>query len=326
MINDFTIRTIISSILGHRHVPEDLIARHRRFRSIHALRLHLMRQPQFQITSANLQDNALQDALDPERDLVVFQHIPKCGGSSFQKLLGDQFGAPFAERHNGLGNWPSLALSKARYFSGHFDTPSLDLIPKTHLRVVTVLRNPVARLLSLYRFLRAKNPQAGPAQNRNIGLVNLARAQTPVAFFAHPDLMAHPSIHNAMTRQLAEPLCQKNWESFYLKGHAAGLTDTDPDQALARAMAHIETMAGVVLLEQIDATLPAVLAAIGLQADQSLPHENTIEEKIASDRWFEPTPKIEPTTELLEAIKPHIDLDRKLYDQTAELLALRGIL
>lgn len=326
MINDFTIRTVISSLLGHRHVSEDMIARHRRFGTIHALRVHLMRQPQFQFVAANLQESALQESLDPAQSRVVFQHIPKCGGSSFQKLLDDHFGDPFPERHNGLGNWPALLLAKATYFSGHYDTPSLNLIPKANLLIVTMLRDPAARLLSLYRFLKATKPEAGPAQNRNLGLVNLARAHTPVAFFNHPKLATHPSIHNAMTRQFAEPLRQKNWESFYHRETPLGLTDTDPDQALARAMAHIKTMAGVVILEQCETTLPAALAAIGLQTDQKLPHQNSIESNITTGRWFEPTLEIEQTAEVMDAIEPHISLDRKLYKQTCELLANRSIL
>lgn len=326
MINDFTIRTVISSLLGLHHVPEDMIARHRRFGSIQSLRLHLMRQPRFQKRYARLQDRALHSPLDITRNVTVFQHIPKCGGASLHNLLEAQLGPAFAERHNGLGNWPALDLAEASYFSGHYDTPSLALIPQANLRIVTILREPEARLLSLYRFLRAISPEAGPAQNRNMALVRLARAHTPEAFFSHPDLATHPSIHNAMTRQLAEPLKQKSWESFYPKATETGLVDRDPKQALALAMAHLDGMAGVALLEELPRSLPPLLDALGLDSSLSLPHENSTERNIEDGRWFEPVPKVEMTKALQKALALHIEVDRKLYYDTAERLSQRGIL
>ena len=326
MINDFTIRTVISSILGHRHVPEEMIARHRRFKTVHALRLHLMRQPQFRMLAANLQNEALEDEIDCDREVVIFQHVPKCGGSSLHELLTRNIGDCFPERRNGLGNWSALSLSKSSFFSGHFDTPSLSLIPQAKLRVVSVLREPQARLISLYRFLKATHPKAAIAQSRNMGLINLARELEPVEFFLHPHLKEHPSINNAMTRQFSGPLHQKSWESFNPTVTFQSLTSTNPDLALSRAFAHVESMAGIALLEHIKATIPPLMTALGISAEQPFPHKNSIDENLTSSKWFSETPVVEMTDALSKAIEPHIQLDVRLYSHTTELLAKRGIL
>jgi len=84
---------------------------------------------------------------------LVFLHVPKTGGTT----LHHHFSAHFVpeeicpERISGLDRYSEDELRQWRYFSGHFNADEIKRIPKP-VFVVTVLRDPIERLLSHYYF------------------------------------------------------------------------------------------------------------------------------------------------------------------------------
>jgi hypothetical protein len=58
------------------------------------------------------------------------------------------------ERLNGLGDWPSAKLSDYDLFAGHFVFDALSLVPDPKV-TFTMLREPKARMLSWYYYVRA---------------------------------------------------------------------------------------------------------------------------------------------------------------------------
>lgn len=58
------------------------------------------------------------------------------------------------ERLNGLGDWPSAKLSEYDLFAGHFVFDALSLVPDPKV-TFTMLREPKARMLSWYYYVRA---------------------------------------------------------------------------------------------------------------------------------------------------------------------------
>ncbi|MEM7318134.1 MAG: sulfotransferase family 2 domain-containing protein, partial [Pseudomonadota bacterium] len=90
-----------------------------------------------------------------DEDRVVFLHIPKCGGTTLHHMLGEWYGTDkvHPERHNRLYQWSAANLTSSRVFSGHYDFYSTRLIPG-NVRRISFLRDPIARLLSLYHFHR----------------------------------------------------------------------------------------------------------------------------------------------------------------------------
>ncbi len=84
---------------------------------------------------------------------LVFLHLPKTGGTT----LHHHFSAHFTpeeicpERHSNLNAYSVDALRQWRFFSGHFNADEIRRIPRP-LFVVTVFRDPIERLLSLYDF------------------------------------------------------------------------------------------------------------------------------------------------------------------------------
>jgi hypothetical protein len=90
--------------------------------------------------------------IDTSELALVFFHLPKTGGST----LHHHFSAHFAPeetcpaRHSNL-MYSVEELRQWRFFSGHFNADEIRRIPRP-LFVVTVLRDPIERLLSLYYF------------------------------------------------------------------------------------------------------------------------------------------------------------------------------
>ncbi len=326
MIDDSEIIAAFRYLLGYKDVPQKMVVAHRGFKSPSHLRQHIMNLPRFRDEVAKQRVWADMASIQLDRQVIVFQHVPKCGGSSLHKVLEANFGKAFLERHNGLANWAVGDLAQGTLFSGHYDTPSLALIPATGLKVVTVLRDPKSRLMSLYRYLRSISPKAAEVQGRNMKLVEMARRLSAEDFFEHPTLVSHPSINNAITRQFSGPVGQKYWESVLPRRVAPSLVETDPKRALACASKHLESMVAIGLLEAQDETFPFLFESLGLPKDTIFPHANTLKENLQTGKWFEPVAHVPLTYELDMALAPHIELDQKLYYAAVKILYQRGIL
>ncbi len=80
---------------------------------------------------------------------VVYLHIPKTAGTSLRSYLSDQFPR---EAIVPYGDWQGLRaydrIPSAGLIAGHFDVRLLELLPRAPRRVITFLREPVARTLS----------------------------------------------------------------------------------------------------------------------------------------------------------------------------------
>jgi hypothetical protein len=87
---------------------------------------------------------------------IAFLHIPKAGGTSMLSALSAHFPEHkiCPERLNGLGDWPSAKLSEYDLFAGHFVFDALSLVPDPKV-TFTMLREPKARMLSWYYYVRA---------------------------------------------------------------------------------------------------------------------------------------------------------------------------
>jgi hypothetical protein len=253
---------------GYRFVLDRMpdpgaIAACRHLRDVRALRAHLMSSQEFRARMS-----AAREWLPPppERPRIVFQHIPKCAGTAVHEALVTALGDPALvcpERHNGLRNWAPVELMRYRLFSGHYDAESTDTLPGP-TRVFTVLRAPEERLMSLYRYLSALSPEVLARSGRNMHLASLARRLPAEAFFADADVRANPAVNNGMLRALSGWLPGRSWEG-HAPRHLARMPALPPvDPALRQACARLEKMTAVLTVEQLENTLPAAFAALGL--------------------------------------------------------------
>lgn len=96
------------------------------------------------------------DVLPWAEERIIFLHVPKTGGTTLTSLIEKAVGkaAMCPEHFNDLPLWPAGCLALYRFFAGHFDHKSIDVIPGAR-KVVTILREPRARIISTYLYWRA---------------------------------------------------------------------------------------------------------------------------------------------------------------------------
>lgn len=137
------------------------------------------------VSQAHPQSAAVSAAV-PERSpvRVALFHFPKTGGTSLHRFLAPLFDAAeiCPERIRNFDRFTPEQLAGYSYFSAHMDFARLQLIPGP-LYTITVLREPKARVLSLYHFWRAHSWQIIEA--RNLKGPRLAKEKGLLAFLRH---------------------------------------------------------------------------------------------------------------------------------------------
>ena len=128
------------------------------------------------------------------KEAVAFIHLHKTGGTTLHALLAASFPKKRVcpERFETLHLWSPSELSNYDLFSGHFDCFALHYIPRQRVRTVTMLRDPVERQISHYRFCCSHSPGVF-VQNRN---AKLANDLGPEEFFEHEAIIRQVWFNN----------------------------------------------------------------------------------------------------------------------------------
>lgn len=98
-------------------------------------------------------------------ELLIFLHIPKCGGVSFHRILEKNFTADQVFSVDGQEPWTSVELflkqdstilEKIRLIKGHVWYGIHQSMPQTQFKYITFVREPIARLDSLFRYAKSQ--------------------------------------------------------------------------------------------------------------------------------------------------------------------------
>ncbi|WP_448602910.1 sulfotransferase family 2 domain-containing protein [Thermoleptolyngbya sp.] len=185
-------------------------------------------------------------------DQLCYIHIPKTAGSTLTAIIDAQFDvrqiAPGPYKLPALdpaaqGRTPAelrQLLTRYRFIRGHF---SHHLIRQFLTRPVylTVLRDPVDRVISLYEFLRRTAERGIVETPEHEILLRAAVEHDLLGFVQHPDPIVQQRTSNFQTRQLAI------WD-----GDEATLSMGD---ALQSACASVDRFAWVGVMEQFQASV-----------------------------------------------------------------------
>lgn len=127
------------------------------------------------------------------KPLIVFLHIPKTGGSTICRYLEMAYGERYAHLRgdaevNAVTDWLQYDA-----IAGHFTAGVVNTIPR-ETRVFTVLRDPVERLASLYRWWH------GHDRDNPLEAIRNVQHMTFDEFLACRDYWKHTQ--NGMTHQV----------------------------------------------------------------------------------------------------------------------------
>ena len=316
-----TIQTAYHLFFGKLLEDEAMLKELEHVKDVDHLRQRLSSSPEFRDMVGHWTQYVPEATSAADREVIVFQHIPKCGGTSFHQILkrmANERGLKMAEeRHNGLLNWPLTHLLECGLFSGHYDARSIDFIPGEK-KIITLLRDPKERLVSMYRFLRG-HPTANVRRisPENIRLASLARQLSMEDFFLMPELEAHPSLDNGMVRQLSDALPCKRWEAFFpRKPFPKTIVDIDPDKALEMAQTRLGNMAAYGFVEDMDQSCSHIFAVLGFEFEGKILHKNSSDASSTADRnkGLNFVIAEDVSDKLAERLEALTVLDQKLYD------------
>jgi hypothetical protein len=226
-------------------------------------------------------ENPLQPAL--------FLHIQKTGGTSILEAVRRFYGASLVS-HGGCWGYRPESLQNVGFISGHFGFDyARGLLPGRFS--FTLLRDPVARVLSMYFFCRGRDPQEFVIYER---ASSLALEEFLLAGFTDP--WVKKNIWNNQVWQLAHGYA-------HLDGRT--ISDFDEEELLAMAKRHLHQLSYVGFTESIEQDLPEILAGLGIPSPGEVPKANITPVKPASSA----IPK-----SIYELVQSLTRLDSQLYD------------
>ena len=231
---------------------------------------------------------------------LVFLHLPKTGGTTLHHHFASHF-APnevCPERFSRLHRMDPAEMPRYRFFSGHYNMQQVGLIPGP-LFTVTVLRDPVERVLSNYYFWKRHPP--GPATADPNSGPAVARANDLLGFLRSTSPQVQDSINNTMARYLAGGV-RVAADLTYRFGSGCGEIQVSELEVLHRATGTLLSLDVVGFTPRLGDVYTRVAHAFGMKRVDTLARLNT-REGLRPD--LEPPPPEEPVTQEIR-----VELDR----------------
>lgn len=304
------VRRAYQLILGREPESISVVSDKLQHPNIDSLRRELLNSQEFRLLFPEVVRQPPDPSQMRDRLTVAFIHIPKTGGTSVRKLLeGRVFdrGRPcvVAPLLGQLYEYPPATLAQFDVFSGHFDYESMRYIPRNDIRVMCFFRDPVERLISLYRYNRAQIPGAmGDNEGPHVPLANRLSAEE---FFEHPQVRSAGDTFNTYLLTIGRS------QAWYLSRREA-LSQADLEAALEDATARIRRMAVVGIAERYAESVDQICRALSIERPAVLEVHNVTDEASKSDQRFKPSAPVERTPRLMAALEELIVYDRRVYE------------
>ena len=219
--------------------------------------------------------------------MLIFMHVPKTAGTWLRRALEEQF--PKDKRCPLLfeGHYADHSLDEIGRYRFHSAHIGFEMAATLGKPIVTVLREPFDRLVSLYYYWR-QCQQSGTQHE-------VAKRLTLEQFFSPEQRVGSEDFDNGMAWQLAI-------------GHANHIRrnnrDIGDDVILSRALANIESIEVVGVTEMLPIFTATLNRRLGVTVAADLPRANTTNIR----------PPVESlTSRERDLLYPHVRLDLVVY-------------
>lgn len=242
-------------------------------------------------------------------DKIFFVHVPKCAGTTVSNYMKTYIGSAKSGRtlfYNDIFSaqeYSALAAEKlrrahaAQFVSGHFSWRVIEeLGTASRSFVFTFLRDPVARLLSLYNYAAAMPP--GLLKTHIEGLHGIDAD----AFFLSEDHRIRHALDNYVTRQLAGRFEQSLWDD-----------DDENPATLTSAIRNLHSLDFVGTVEQFSPDFAALVTQLGLPKPRQMPQAN-VTGRILSHSGRHARSLSGLSSAAREMIERYTRYDRKLFE------------
>lgn len=267
--------------------------------------------------------------VDLDSPRIVFLHTPKTGGTSLHSMLKMNFKEQeiFPDRYDALLNVSLHNLLTYKYFSGHFDFLAAASIPG-NTKLVTMLREPISRILSHYYFYRAHVNKSHPNSH-----VMLANNLSLKEFFSHPDIINSLSFNNAYASNFLGLGRLHSWQqaqrSSALTGLALGKQEFSSEtndflnqnvSVLSKiALKNLEKMDSIGILENMDLSVQNIFKSVGFETPKKITRDMDLKTISKKGKNYKKVIKEPITDELLDLVEPLVHLDKIIYQRALEI-------
>ncbi len=294
---------------------------------IEELRARLLTSPSFHQAQAKLsaqqkhQDDRGGVLLDLARPKIVFLHIPKTGGTTMADLLSSNFSRHevFRQKRD-VEMVPAAVLARHRVFFGHYTLHQIAHIPGAK-RIYTVLREPRARVLSMYRYHKARM-ETGRSEGKAI---EQKTALSLNAYLRDPRIRNRPSVRNLQTRYLFH-VSEETMVKYRLRPspYPDMMRAYPKDVVLEIAKDNLRSLAGVGVLERFDEFVRMFFAEQGLRVPSDYVARNVTTKVAATGpKPAGPIDFDQPDEETQHLLDDLVDLDEQMYRLAGQLFTER---
>lgn len=250
---------------------------------------------------------------------LFFLHIPKTAGTSFVDTVKPWFEPGQSANYiEGMDATAQATLGDKRFISGHLFYDQVRRLPYIdHCRLISIFRDPYARLASHLRYMdRYNQPEYAVGFNAlredlqqvvlAIARVDFGRPEDLERLFAALGPWARAAFENCQTRFL---VCDQT------SPDASPFEDL-PDGALDLALERLEALDMVGVSEQLDAMIQRLAASLDIAPPPRVARSNTA----SSDRCIDIT---DPAIRVVMA--PLVGQDERVYARAKALFNLGGV-
>ena len=304
------IRWAYRMLFGREPEDEQAYASQSLHADVPALREALMRSPEgLSHLRAHARAVASSCYFNYFQPLLVFIHMEKTGGTSLYEALVAQLGGKRSSSPH-LSFLPEYTLSELNqsdFISGHFSFQDAMALPRMPKTCITMFREPVARLISFYRFHRAH-----PAAARGDPTVRLAQDLGPVEFFRHPDIIGSTRVDHLYLHTFAP-----------VPPPGCGRTAAAMSQACRQATERISALDAFGLTEDMDRSARLIGARIGIDLPASIARIHATDMFHGNAAGFAVAETIAMSDELLAVMMPLVKYDLKLFAHASRVFRER---
>jgi hypothetical protein len=237
-----------------------------------------------------------------------FLHIEKCGGCALLSWLARQFHPEQINADPCRDLPPHLFMRLTRgpvpqpLIWGHYDIPTLQRLDPGRA-IFTLLREPRARLLSLYHFWRSVDPaKIDPEISFAVGYAHRLSLED---FLNHDDPCLIDMIDNLYVRRLT---------GFYASGAPVDRLRNAPEQALNLATETLQNLFHVGITEELDRSAADLATRLDIAPPAKPLRSNiTAENHLDPSGWFRKIGRSQPSPAVQTALDRRTELDRELY-------------
>ena len=253
---------------------------------------------------------------------LIFLHAQKTAGTTLQNILVQVYGdaAVYHEHADTLYFRSPYQLAPYTVFAGHFNYDSIRYIPRSRRNLITIVREPKARLVSLYNFWRAHEP-GHPSFAR---CTELANRLDIVEFLEHPEIHEATGTWNHMTWVVMGDRIWKEWKDRFAE-LAAKPNEIERTRLIMEASKAIwkrlSEFLWVGIQEEFDASIRLLCDHLGLPYFEELPVDHSLTKLMATDPHFKRSMTRQTISDVSPRMYELMELDAILYKYAKTLLS-----